>query len=860
MRRVLFFPLLSLVLSIPQATLAQSVRTGVRLGEPQVSEEQARASFSAVTDGGGVLLKWTLGSDASVVGFNVFRLTSDGVAQVNAVIIAGPALKNGVQGEEGSTFQYFDKQGAAGSAYFYETIYLNGARSRSQATSAIYDGRLNGEFERAAAPYRISRTASPSDLSTSTLGLPKELRDEMLSSVSKPNPRMQRRLSTFNGAKLGIKKTGFYRVTASELAAVNFDVSSDPATWQLFVDGNEVAMNVDPSGQFIEFFGRGIDTIETNTRIYYLTSGMGVGKRFAHRSLRPLGGNVTAARYDQTFESVERKQYVNTILNGDAENWWGRMVLDTPVAYSFTLSGVDPSAGSVPIRIALQGFTVQSHSVSLKLNGTTLGNAVGFGQIPLVFNGSIPASLLVEGTNTLEMNGSSATDISFFDGVKISYPRNYLAANGKTEFYTQNYKRSTVKGFPTSSIRLFDVTNEASVAEYGNLNIASGDNGFELRLPATRGRVFYAMDSASAEPVFSVEPNLPSDLRNTANAADLVIIYYRPYAQQAQDWATFRQSQGIAVKLVDADDIYDEFSYGLKNWEAVNSFFRFVKQNWATPPNYALILGGASENPKDYDLSPEDQGYNNDIPTRMVNTVYTETGSDEAMGDFNEDGLSEIAIGRIPGRAPEDIQAALDKTIVWENGVRSLSRGTLFAYDLPDGYDFQAMSGRIRDMLPSGTSADMVGRGDPNSHTTLMASMNTGKYLVNYSGHGTIGIWASSSFFGSSHVGQLTNTTAPSTYTLLTCLNGYFLNLYGYSLSENLLEWPDRGAAAVWASTGKTTPDVQEVMAKRFYSKTGDGSILRIGDLILDAKQQLPNAHDVRVSWVLLGDPMLRMH
>ena len=86
------------------------------------------------------------------------------------------------------------------------------------------------------------------------------------------------------------------------------------------------------------------------------------------------------------------------------------------------------------------------------------------------------------------------------------------------------------------------------------------------------------------------------------------------------------------------------------------------------------------------------------------------------------------------------------------------------------------------------------------------------------------------------------------------------MNLYGYSLSENLLEWPDRGAAAVWASTGKTTPDVQEVMAKRFYSKAGDGSILRIGDLILDAKQQLPNAHDVRVSWVLLGDPMLRMH
>jgi len=806
------------------------------------------------------MLRWSIGADTSIVGFNVFRMTSKGFEQVNDALIAGPAMKNGVEDAEGAEFQYFDKSGTPGTAYLYETIFLNGSRTRSQTATAVYDPSLGGEFERAAAPYRITRAASPADLSRSDLDLPQVLRDEMISSIPKPNPRMQRRLSTFNGAKIGIKKTGFYRVTAAELSGVGFDVSSDPTTWQLFVDGNEVAMNADPAGQFIEFFGRGIDTNETNTRIYYLTSGLGTGKRFARRSLRPLGGNVIAARYDQTFESVERKQYVNTILNGDAENWWGRMLLNSPTTYNFTLSGVDPTLTDIPIRVALQGFTVQPHVISLKLNGNVIGNATGSSQNPIVFNGTIPAALLVNGVNTLEMTSGGASDISMFDGIRISYPRNYLAVNGKAEFYTHNYKRSTVKGFATSSVRLFDITNEANVAEYSNLNVAAGDNGFELKLPAARGRVLYALDAVSAESPYSIAPNLPSNLRNTANSAEMVIIYYRPYEQQALDWAAFRQSQGIAVKLVDADDIYDEFSFGLKNWEAINSFFRFAKQNWATPPNYALILGGASENPKDYDLSPEDQGYNNDIPTRIVNTVYTETGSDEAMGDFNEDGLSEIAIGRIPGRAPEDIQAALDKTIVWENGVRSLNRGTLFAYDLPDGYDFQAMSGRIRNTLPAGTSADMVGRGDADSHTTLMTSMNSGKYLVNYAGHGTIGIWASSAFFGSQHVAQLTNSTAPSTYTLLTCLNGYFLNLYGYSLSENLLEWPDRGAAAVWASTGKTTPDVQEVMATRFYTKVGDGSILRIGDLILDAKQVLPNAHDVRVSWILMGDPMLRMH
>ncbi|KXK01217.1 MAG: Gingipain R1 precursor [Acidobacteria bacterium OLB17] len=859
MRRILVFPLISLIFAAPQDMLAQSARGALPLSK-QAGPAPVSDGFSAVSDGSGTILRWGLGKVASAIGFNVFRVTAKGIEQVNSAVIAGPAMKNGVEDAEGSTFQYFDKNGTPGTLYFYETIFLNGTRTRSQTTSALYNADLSGEFERAAAPYRIDRPTSPADLSKSVVDLPKTLRDEMLSSISKPNSRMQRRLCILDGTKIGIKKTGFYRVTANELSDVDFDVSSDPTTWQLWVDGNEVAFYVDPAGQFIEFFGRGIDTIQTNTRTYYLTSGLGVGKRFERRSMRPLGSNVTASRYDQTFESVERKQYVNTILNGDAENWWGRMVLDSPTAYTFTLSGIDPTLTGLPIRIALQGFTTQPHSVSLKLNGNVVGTATGSGQTPLVYNGTIPASFLVEGTNSLEMTSSGASDISLFDGIRISYPRNYLAVNGRAEFYTHNYKRSTVTGFPSSSIRLFDVTNEANVAEYGNLNVAAGANGFDLKLPAARGRVFYAIDQSAVETPFSLAANFPSDLRNTANAAQMVIIYYRPYEQQALAWATFRQSQGVTVKMVDADDIYDEFSYGLKTWESINSFFRYAKANWATPPDYALILGGASENPKDYDLSPDDQGYNNDIPTRIVNTVYTETPSDEAMGDFNEDGLAEIAIGRIPGRTPEDVQAALDKTIVWENGVHDLSRGTLFAYDLPDGYDFQAMSGRIRNTLPNGTSADMVGRGDPNSHATLMSSMNSGKFLVNYSGHGTIGIWASSSFFGSAHVAQLTNSTSPSTYTLLTCLNGYFLNLYGYSLSENLLEWPDRGAVAVWASTGKTTPDVQEIMATRFYTKVGEGNILRIGDLILDAKQVLPNAHDVRVSWVLLGDPMLRMH
>jgi hypothetical protein len=62
-----------------------------------------------------------------------------------------------------------------------------------------------------------------------------------------------------------------------------------------------------------------------------------------------------------------------------------------------------------------------------------------------------------------------------------------------------------------------------------------------------------------------------------------------------------------------------------------------------------------------------------------------------------------------------------------------------------------------------------------------------------------------------------------------------------------------------WASTGRTTADVQEVMAIRFYQKIAEGSIPRVGDLIRDSKTVLPGGSDVRYSWALLGDPMTKV-
>jgi hypothetical protein len=192
--------------------------------------------------------------------------------------------------------------------------------------------------------------------------------------------------------------------------------------------------------------------------------------------------------------------------------------------------------------------------------------------------------------------------------------------------------------------------------------------------------------------------------------------------------------------------------------------------------------------------------------------------------------------------------------------MQNLNRGAVFAYDDPIGFDFQAMCQSLRDALPPTMPVAMIGRSSPNANATLIneINLNNGRYLVNYCGHGSTGLWAASSFFSINHVPQLTNTD-PTLFTMLTCLNGYFSMPVFDSLAEGLLKSPTGGAAAAWASTGKTTPDVQMIMGQRFFEQVNSGSIKRLGDLVRDAKTQIPFGADVRLSWALLGDPMVQV-
>ena len=140
----------------------------------------------------------------------------------------------------------------------------------------------------------------------------------------------------------------------------------------------------------------------------------------------------------------------------------------------------------------------------------------------------------------------------------------------------------------------------------------------------------------------------------------------------------------------------------------------------------------------------------------------------------------------------------------------------------------------------------------------LRAAIRRGQKIVNYTGHGSINQWRGN-LLSSADAREMTNTVLP-VFVMMTCLNGYFQDPAVDSLAESLVKAERGGAAAVWASTGMTLPGQQALMNQEFYRQVFSlGSVPRLGEAVRRAKAAISD-RDVRKTWVLIGDPTLKLN
>jgi hypothetical protein len=97
---------------------------------------------------------------------------------------------------------------------------------------------------------------------------------------------------------------------------------------------------------------------------------------------------------------------------------------------------------------------------------------------------------------------------------------------------------------------------------------------------------------------------------------------------------------------------------------------------------------------------------------------------------------------------------------------------------------------------------------------------------------------------------------------MMTCLNGCLHDPALDSPAESLLKAENGGAVASWTSTGLTVPVKQSLLNQQLYRLLYDlqrsGQAMKLGDATMRAKAAV-NDRDIRRTWLLLGDPTMRL-
>ena len=167
--------------------------------------------------------------------------------------------------------------------------------------------------------------------------------------------------------------------------------------------------------------------------------------------------------------------------------------------------------------------------------------------------------------------------------------------------------------------------------------------------------------AAFAWPV-SLEADTPSNLRDATHGADYLIITHADFAGALLPLVAHRRGQGLRVVVVDVQDVYDEFSAGRLDPEAIRSFIAYASAQWSKPaPSYVLLVGDGS-----YDfLGYSGYGSRNYIPPylQMVNPIWGETAADNRYAMLDDDLLPDLMLGRLPVSSPAEAAIVVQKIV-----------------------------------------------------------------------------------------------------------------------------------------------------------------------------------------------------
>jgi len=711
--------------------------------------------------------------------------------------------------------------------------------------------------------------------------------------------------------KILVEEEGIYRLTRDYLVANNVDADGlDLSELRIYNLGQEIAIFIyDEDGNgtldaadYIEFYGRPVTAPYAKYaryNVYWLVTAAGstLPRRMAQIDGAPAdpSGMPVAATHTYTVHYEQDEYYHGRAPGDDALDRWffGDLVLSSdltrtpdpvPVDFSIHLPGV---AGQGRLKISMWAYYDTYHDVEIQVNGVFAAVAnwsgIAFHEV------SLEGIDLLEGDNIITLICNRDMDAVIVDWFEVTYPRMFTATNNALKFFHDSGFRYQISEFDANNLVVFDITQATDVARVVNAEI-SGSNPYTLVFeppfnPGATETYLVLKSDAGTIPVAPME-DTAADLANTANGADYILITHRDLGWEvngdASGWlqalVALRQAQGLRVKVIDVQDIFDEFSFGMTSAAAIRDFLAYAYNNWEPPaPQYVLLVGDST-----YDFKDNLQlGTTNYVPAYLIFTQFMgETVTDEWFVKISGgDSMPDLYIGRLPAESAAEAAAMVNKILTYETSPTDKTwqkNILLLADDQKEAYEaaFENMNEDAANLLPGSMNAPFRGYlEDYLSAAGLTADIkdriNAGALIVNYSGHGSLQRWAGEKIFQNSDVDALTNAGKYPFVIGMTCLTGYF----GYlspsagpepSLAEAFLKADTKGAIATLMPTAMTSTGGQHILDAALFEAIFQKDIRRLGPAIADAKQSLlanggAAFEEVSETFLLLGDPALAL-
>jgi len=845
-------------------------------------------SLTATQYNSGNLIELHTGREISNLGFNLYREQNGQRVRLNSSLLAGTALLAGPKTTftSGHSHAWLDKPEASGeAAYWVEEVDLNGdtsvfgpvfvepaAEPRSAALSPLIAEREGSALkpqvlsELGRAPS-LTLNSNASNCGPVNSGSRSFQRTGGQPALTPRTQQQQYALVSGPAIKISVCAEGWYRLTQPQLMAAGLSPNVDPRLLQLYVNGVEQPMLVrgHADGRLnprdtVEFYGYPLNTTWSGTQVYWLVAGSTKGKRVRTEAVWGET-NSEAISYPATVEWNPRTVYFAALLNGDADNFFGPVLgSGSPVTNVFTVTNLDTTATTnAQLEVSLQGVSSGAHIVRVELNDYQAGAVKFSNQRIGVAKLALPISVLQQGSNnvlTLRVEGGQQ-DISVVNSVQLTYPHTYTVDSDYLRLTAPAGLKQTIGGFSNSHIRVVDITNPATVTVLRPTITRQGTGYSASVVPRGSGtRTLLAFTSSQSRHPVSLVSNNSSSWHVAQAGADVVIISHADFLSSLGPLKTLRQSQGHTVATIDVQDLYDEFNFGVKSPYALKRFLHTAKAQWSLKPHFVLLVGDATFDPRNYLGVGEDDF----VPTYLIDTQLLETASDDWFADFDLDGLPEMAVGRLPVRTASDASMLANRIVNYESSSSGAwTKEVLLVAGTDDATDpFTSYISAVQTLIPGTQTVSVISQGhDTNAHSDLIAALNAGQSLVNFVGHGSDEVWAGQ-LLSSSDVATLTNGSQTPFVISMTCLNGYFEDVYTVSLAKAIMLAPSGGAVAAWASSGLTDASGQSILDQAMVSALYGSQSLTVGEAAVAAKRAVTNL-DIRRTWILLGDPATKL-